>query len=584
MIKSIFCKTVFALTLLSSGAVFAVPIEGFEDPWPVSPHFNSVSDNTQSPNTKTNLIPSLTQSTDHFTEGSKSGLFKTTWKIGAEATDTNAPFGTAPVWGHRFNVPAPANLSGNSLPISSAILKMDVYNPNNYPVNVTLAVNAASGMTGLKRGPYLEVPANSTGDYTWNLATDPVVAIYSGTHGSWGTATSVRVATLIAWTDEEPDSADFSLYVDNIRNSTAQTDVTAPGKVKILSATQGSAPGKLLVKWEPVTDVDLAGYKLFVKDSSAVVNNTLTFDTTPQFTPAKTATSIEVDVPVDSVQYIAMTSYDNATPENNESDRLAAFAVRLKSDGTVPENHVILDYDRRETGIEFLTTEGYANGIMFNAMALETNNKYFDSASAKAVETNVFPLVPNANGAVVWSNLLDGSGKTSVALSDDSVNKLSAFYYSFGNLMISGHGLCEDLSERGPLQAAFLNEVLQASLVNSNVNVGGVIGDGTAPFTNLNGTYSVVQSVYTNSVAFGNLSAEQLSPVGTSVGYGKYTGDLQFPIIVNTNRVVLMGFAFESLGVAGTDLDASKAIRATLLNDSLTYLTASSDVSDWNLY
>lgn len=592
MVKKIL---ITALAVGMSTAVFAAAIEGFErSNYNSSPSFASISDGGQSPNSinirpngTTILTESTIQSELHFTEGSKSGEFRTTWKLGAEATDTGNPFDTtlfsAPVWGHRFYSPDVTRMTGNSFALATAVLRMDVFNPNNYPINVSLAVNS-TGFTGLRRGPFLTVQPNSSGEYEWNVMAEPVRAIYSGTN-TWGTATSIRVASVLVVCDDEPDNADFVMYVDNIRNTMAQEDVIAPARVKVLSTTQGSAPGKLLLKWEGVTDSDLAGYRIYVKDSSAVSGNSLVFDTTPSYEVPKTATSFEIDVATEQIQFVAVTSYDNATPEKNESERLSAFAVRLKADGSAVENHVILDHDRYVSGLEFNTTQGYSHGIIYNAFALDANNLYFDSASARAVDTNAFVLNPNPSGIVIWSNLLDGTAGSSVALSDESVNALSNFYYSFGNLMISGAGLAEDLNTRGPLQGAFLNEVLQSSLTSENANRGTIVGSGIL-FPNFNGTYSTVESVYTNQVSGSILSNEQLEPVGTSVGDSKYvndSGELNYAIVANTNRVVQLGFAFESLGIAG-DLNGSKAARATLLNDIITYLLSGSDVADWNLY
>jgi len=524
-------------------------------------------------------------STSNVTEGSQSGEFRCTWTIPGVAAATNDFVPTDPLtfWSIRYNVNAPTALPNNTISTSNGVLVADLFNNNPYPISISLVCDtAASGQ--LERGPLVEIPANSAATYTWDLGATPPVGWVTG-NGSFDGAANARLKTVLLYTTTAPTDINNSFFIDNIRNTNAQTDLVAPAVPMPYAAVQGAGTGKLTVSWKANTDPDLAGYKVYMTTDatfSSPTMNRLTFPGTTPFTAPAGATSLTIDVPTDDNVFVQVRAFDNATPVANESEGGVALGARLRPDGSAVQDHVILDYDAFLPGTSNFSINGYLHGVCYNGIALEASGRYYDSATAWAIDANTATLQPSASGITIWSNLLDGQGANATALTDQSVAALTTFYNDpVSNLLISGAGLAEDLNTRGAVQQTFLSTQLKASLVNGNINV--AVLSGTAPLDAMGPSVITNAHSFENVAAVATLANDELSPLGTAVATGQYEGSGSANAgIVHDNKVVLLGYAFES--AASATVSESATVRANLMNDILEYLSPGSSVSDWTLY
>ncbi|MGI8905139.1 MAG: hypothetical protein ACR2IE_01455 [Candidatus Sumerlaeaceae bacterium] len=577
-----------ALTGLIPALGASAAIEGFEtntDPgnWQASSPAGQTQNATNPVSTDTPKFVAA-----HVTEGTLAGEFVTTWTIPGAAAGSNSFVSGGPLtyWSIRYNCNAPASLTGNSLS-NTAILVADVFNNNPYPIQLSLVVDSASS-TQLERGPLVSFPANSAGTYTWNLGTTPATGWVTGD----GTITyPARLKTILLYTETEPTSNLNSFFIDNIRNSNAQTDVTAPAPPVPYSAKQGPNSGDVVLTWKANTEPDLAQYKIFAATDAnfhAPTFNRLTFPATAIATAAAGATNITLTgQATGSNLYYKITAVDNATPQANESVSNVVLGVRLSPTGAAPADRVIIDADRNVPGSSSFTDEGYFHAIVYDGIALNGLSRTYDSGTAAAVDAGLLTLTPSATGAVIWSNLLDGSSTSSVALTTQSVTALTAFNTADGNLLISGAGLAEDLSTRGASTQAFLTNVLKSSLVNPNSGSTTATISGTGVLSGFTGNTNI--SVFINNqVAFQTSSNEVLQALSGSVGAAEYSNvpnTTGYAAVVNGNKVVHLGFGFESIGDSAGATN-SQTVRQTLLNSAITYLLAGptpAAASDWQL-
>src|SRR5690606_30708114 len=153
----------------------------------------------------------------------------------------------------------------------------------------------------------------------WDLAVTPPVAWVTG-NGSFDGAPNARVKTMLLYTETAPTVESCSFFVDNIRNTNAQTDVTAPAVPVAYTAKQGPSAGQLVLTWKANTESDLASYNIHMATDAEFGNptiNRLTFPLTPVATvPAGTNTAT-ISVPTDQNVYVQVRAVDNATPVAN---------------------------------------------------------------------------------------------------------------------------------------------------------------------------------------------------------------------------------------------------------------------------
>jgi hypothetical protein len=521
--------------------------------------------------------------TTHVTDGARSGNFTFTWtKPGLE--NTTHYYGTVHLyWADRISVNAPANLGESGLVLVNSVLKADVYNDSNDAVGMAFSVH--DGL-GYERNAWTPLTPKGTTTVTWDLGTEPCYGWLNG-DGSFGSATNVTFRGLYIYTESEPGDATFSIFVDNIRME-AQTDTDPPDAPVILSTTQGSAPGKLLITWAPNSEPDMLQYKIYQGDNhdfGATLTNRLALGTV-KATVAHPTTSFEIDVPTTGPVYIHMKAVDNATPIHNESYNSIAFGASLRPDGAQPDDLVVLDLDRNPPGSSQYIDEGYYHDIVYYAQGLEDLGRYFESASAAGVADGTMPLIPNSSGIVAWANLKDGEAVTGQSISDTNVGKLTTFVNDGGNLMISGTALGEDLQTNGSTAGqAFYSGILKASLASDNVAVNEITGGG-APFPSV-GTFQTGDNIYSYG-AGATLDNEALMPTGGSSVSMSYTGvGSGYASVYYGYKVVYFGFAWETVrDNANATFAKAREKRAAILDATIDYLltTIASADAKWALY
>lgn len=582
-----------AVALLSASQVFAVDqlIEGFENNLDPA-GWQQVSPAPQNSNSTNATIPAYVAT--HVTEGAAAGSFIQTWVLPGVAASSNpyVPADGLTFWSMRNNIATPANFAVNTFPNTGSVVKADIFNTSlTDTVQVAFYVQDNAGSGALERGPFVSCPPNTSTAYQWTLGTDPTTAglIAISGDGVLDGATS-RIKGFFCYTNVVPTAA-VTLEIDNIRVD-AQLDITAPAIPAIRSVAQGPNPGELVVSWAGVADVDLAGYKVYVAQDAnfgTPVGNRLSFPGTPTATianPLATSTTLTGLTP-DTNYYIRVTAYDNATPSFNESISDIVLGANLKTDGSTPEDLVVLDYDRYALTAPEITVDGYYHGIVYWAQALSANTRHFQSCRAAAVDSAAVALNP-ALGIVYWATERDGDLVADQTLSTASEAAISAFLTGGGDLLLTGTSIGEDLTTNGDAgDQTFYANVLKATLTNENVAQAGIDADLTnfptvGAFATGTDVFNVAAGSYANN--------EALTATGSAVGALVYTGVAAGnAAILDSNALIYFGFAFETVRdtTASVSPTAAATSRAALIDDSIAYLEAlppSQAQNNWSMY
>jgi hypothetical protein len=538
-------------------------------------------------NVTTHMGPSAPAfATSHVTDGSQSGQFTFTFTIPGATNATNYyyPGGATLYWADRLSVNATGGLGEGGVVPNNSIFFMDVYNDSPIDIGIAFYVTDNGGSGGYERSPIKALTPNASTTISWDMGTEPCYGWITGDSALNGSNSVFK--GLFIYTETQPVQPGFGIFVDNIRIS-SQADTTPPAVPVILSATQGSAPGKLLVTWAANTELDMKEYNIYQGDDQnwgVALSNRLQLPMTPKATVAHPGTSVEIDVPTTGPVYLHMTAMDNALPVNNESGSAIAIGASLRPDGAIPDDMVILDLNRRVAGTSGWLDEGYYHDIVYYAQALDDLGRYFESGAAAGVANSMVTLIPNPDGFVAWANNRDGEDVIGQSISDANVSKLTDFVEDGGNLMISGTALGEDLQTNGSTAGkAFYANILKASLSSDNVAVNEIVG-GTAPFAGV-GTFQTGADIY-NRAAGATLDNEGLSSNG-SYGAMSYTGAAGYPAVFWGNKVVYFGFAWETVRDNATaNFAAARAKRTAILSDTVDYLLLVLTPADamWSLY
>lgn len=561
-------------------------IESFEDT--ADPAiWSETSPDSQTHNAVNAAAPS-SYVTEHVTHGVYAGRFEFNWVLpGATGLFRNYLIGvdtTNPFWTMRINVANQSNLITPSFSRYGAPLRADFYNNSPDPIQVSLYVNEG-GTTSLERGPLVTLTPFAATTYSWDLNGVPPVAYITG-NGAWDSET-VGLRGIIVYTETAPTNGSFSMDVDNIR-MTEYSPVMPPEAPLVYFAGQGSAPGKLKIRWKANTESDLAGYKIYLADDhnfGAPIPNRLNFPETPIASADASATSIEIDLPTTGPVYIKMVAYDMTYPSPLFSFSRPTLGAWLNADGSPPSDKVVLDLNRFAPGSVAFTTNGYAHRIVYNAHALADLNRHFESCSGEAIADGIVTLAPNSIGVVIYSNGQDGETVIGESLTDAVLAALTAFVNAGGNLFISGTSLGLDLQTNGTAAGkAFYANILKAGAPSSDsVAADGVIQE--SPFTTA-GNYATGPNIY-DVAAYGTTNNEGVTAAagGTAVLTYDEAGSRKAGVIWG-NRVVYFAFSHETVqNKTNATFAAARAKRAAPLGDVINYLTwAPSRCIDWEVY
>jgi hypothetical protein len=573
---------VCALPIISYAA--DTVIEGFESGNPLG--WASTSDPPQSLNA-TNVAPVIpsTSGPNRATEGTKTGLFSTTWTSGGTGSNGYISGGTTTFWSTRLN--CASYTAGINIP-NASLLRADVYNNTSDPIQFALYVGDNGGAGGLERGPFMTLAAGAN-TYEWDMTAGCTGILWSGNGTLDGSGSKLR--GIVIYTETQPINAAFSMDVDNIRIVGAQSDLTPPAPPHILSVSQGSAAGKLLVKWAVNSESDMKEYNIKMSDDAHFTNNRFnsTF-TTILATITHPTTQAEVTVPTTGAVYIEVTAVDKATPVNNESGPSQVLGASLNPSGAAGQVLVVLDNKRYNsiTTTSDYTVQGYYHMIVYNAQALEDNGYYFASCTAPAIENGTVTLTPASDKVVIWSTARDGETGTERSVSAGSITPLTTYINAGGRIMLSGTGIGKDMVTAGNA-TAFYNNVLMANLVNGAIASNAITGDdifasvGTF-YTGDNmwdyAAFAITATTATNE----SISAQSGATAVMAYGAGGHAA------VYHGNKVVLLGFGFESVrnvsGLTGGTFAASRLVRQNLLAPIINYLMtpAPLNVKTWNIY
>jgi hypothetical protein len=565
-----------------SGSAYAadIVVEGFEnsaDPG----GWQAVSPSPQTLNATNDAVPVYVAA--HVTEGAQAGQFTTTWTVPGADGGSNAylPGGVGTYWAVRYNVAAPAAFP--TIP-NISVLRVDVFNNTPDTIQFALCVRDSGGAGGLERSPFKPLAPNSSTSYEWNMSTEAPTSFVTGNGVLDGSSSVLR--GMFVYTETQPTQTNFSIDVDNLRIIGAQSDLTAPAAPRILAAEQGSAPGKLRVRWAANTEPDLAQYRVYLGTDAnfgVPIGNRLALPSTPAAIVTAPATQTEVDAPTTGPVYVRVTARDNASPSPNESFPQIALGANLKADGSAPEDTVILDLDRWVPGDPSFEVDGYSHAIVYNSQAEATNGRYFQSYAAIGLTSGILTMPsPSANGVVIWANGIDGA-TASESLSSQNVTNLTNFANGNGNLLISGIGLGRDLSTNGDAaDQAFYANILKATLAVPGTSVNAIVSS-TAPFDAV-GTLETGADVF-NLAGFATTSNEAMTAqAGASAAMDYNPAAAGQACVYYGNKVVFLGFGFESVrDNANPTFAGAAAKRATLMNAAVQYLLGA-PVADWQLY
>ena len=595
MKKQIRKAALLAAAMMVSGSAFAVEllIESFENNLDPAA-WAQVSPSAQTHNATNGPIPTYVST--NVTEGLLAGQFSINWNIltpTAAGSNPHVSGGPFTFWSMRNNIGTPANFPNSLIPnTGGSIIKADIFNPSTTDTyKVAFIVQDNGGTGALERGPFVDLPPNTSTAYAWAMGVDTTTGWVTG-NGTLDGGSS-RIKSLLVYTETQPTASPLLLGIDNIRVDTPQADLTPPATPNIVSVKQGTNPGELIVKWETVADVDTAGYRVYVAADSnftAPIQNRLSFPGTPTATvnsPSATETTLTGLTP-DTNVYVRVTAFDTATPVQNESASDIALGANLATDGAVPTNLVVLDYNRYTPTDGDFFTNGYFHGIVYWAQSLAVLPRHFTSARSSAIDSGNVTL--NPAGVVFWSTGRDGELVADQTITAASQTAISALLGGGGSILVTGSAIGEDLTTNGDVaDQAFYANVLKAGVLGSDNAAVSTIDADLSSFPTV-GAFATGTDVF--NVAAGSIADSEVLTASGSTAALTYTSvTTGSAALLSGNNVVYLGFPFETVRDAATQtggagLIAARAKRTGLLTDALNYLDAAPqlDATNWSLY
>lgn len=546
-------------------------IEGFEDQSDPG-SWRELSPSPQTHNAENATAPSG-YVTQHVTEGKLAGEFEFNWIIPPVQSSTANFYreGGPPVyWSMRIDLNTPGALP-NGYFANNGLLKADIYNNTAEEIQVAFLLHDGGG---LERTPFNPLPPFALTTVVFDGASDPVTPHASGNGTLDGTSSAFR--GLIVYTETQPIQSPFSMTVDNIRVEWMDDCCWIYGPPRLLAAQQGSAPGKLYIEWEAEPDPELGGFKIYMGGDEHFGNpypNALQLPGPAAAVVGPDVRSLEIDVPTTGPVYVAIAPFDTALPNPNELPLGIALGASLRPDGAKPDDLVVLDLDRFAPDSVQLQTARYRGMIVYNAQALAAAGRFFESASAEAVETGHVALTSNPDGVVIWSNGFDGDATSPVmqTIADGAIDQLRAYVESGGKLMISGSAVGKGLAVNGSAVAqSFFRDTLGAKYVSDEIGV--EVYGGHGPFDRFWRFNTGPED--TDLAAWRTTDNEVYEAEPCAQVVFEYS-EMKCASVVQDHQVVLFGFPFETVrDNAHPTFEDAAAMRASLLQGVLDYLLA----------
>lgn len=551
-------------------------IEGFEDNtnpgvWVYQPGMPAGHTLNATP------TPDPIYSAAHSTEGNLSGEFRATWNLGTPQTVTSNPYeasGPTTYYSIRFNLNAPSALPNNAFGPTSTIAA-DFYNNTDYPVAVAfLAKGSTNQARELHRGPLVTVPSKQSFTYNWDVDNQKFgFDLGDDTYDS----SVLSLAGLVVYTATAPTAENFSLFVDNIRDEAPGLS-TPPAQVRLKSAVKGMTVASAVVSWEPSSETDVESYEIFHATDSNFNSseiNKLVFPATPAATVTAAVSSHELTGITPGVNhYFAVRAVDEL---GNRSLLSYALGINLPTALTAPQDWIVVP----ETVSADTGAANYAQAIVYNAQALSSNARSFQSAMASAIDAGDIVLPAGATDSiVVWSTLRDGDIRVGSALASGNIDKLEDYVAANGKLLISGSSLAASLD--GDVNGkVFLNNSLNAGLKTANNLLTNVVGVGL--FSDVN-AFSTVSNFSGSVMAYSADRNDEIEPLGPAEGVLVLSPTARSAGVAANQKTVTLSFAFETAGAA-TMGTSSQTVRANLMDEILEYLVPHhSSVTDWQIF
>jgi len=312
-----------------------------------------------------------------------------------------------------------------------------------------------------------------------------------------------------------PGDYSVAIYTFDTKNNSDTTffpvtvmeqDTTPPDPPNLTFV--GERNDSLVIEWEPNTESDLIGYRLYF--SYDQTDWTLSKDES-ELGPETTQYAIP-GYPDDTDIYFYLTAVDNA-PLPNASQPSDKYGLRLSTENRV----LIVDGFTRTIGIWPHPSHGFAAQY---GHILDSLGVGFHTASSEATDSGVVSL--DNYPAVFWME-----GDNEQTLSSTERGQLKQYLEGGGQLFISGAYLAKDLGLNGDTESQeFLQNFLKAHFGEIILNPYGFAGVSSTLFSGITGaidTSNFPLDSLSTIVSTSDASSSLQLPGGETIG-NQYEG------------------------------------------------------------